>query len=347
MSTRYASRLEQPADGSIEPEFQELFTTIAGTLAAVAEMLDLPAVQVTAVMTDDYRGEVERAWKASEAIDESEDGTYTVDRVGGIAVAKTIPMTNDRSRFRVVFDGTQLGPASDPAAQAVSVLLIAHELTHPLVDRLRWASGAMDGVPMPSRTPFEVARSMVRVAVDEMWADAAANIVLSAMGTAIGQDGQTRPMNIVDAIGDHQRIAVGEVLDSVIHPGWPDLVRSYQMRQIPLERLWSTIGTQTDQTVTMLAHVQAQAMATQRPGPLEAEFAEHPGTRLYLGPMWKRILDTLGDGRLPVLSEFRDAELALLDEGEKAITDMWKRLGLTFDPKPGRAFYIHVTDPAW
>lgn len=60
--------------------------------------------------------------------------------------------------------------------------------------------------------------------------------------------------------------------------------------------------------------------------------------------MWNRILDALGEHTLPALSEFRAAELALLGEGEKAITAMWKQLGLTFDLQPGRVFDIHVTD---
>jgi hypothetical protein len=230
------------------------------------------------------------------------------------------------------------------AAHALAALLVAHELSHPLLDRLRWASGVMEGAMLPSQTPVEFARSITRIAVDELRADMVANVVLGQLVTVTQEDGQTRPSTLVDVVGDDQRLDVGRVLDEIVHPGWPDLVQAYQ--QITLGQMWSAIAMQTDQTVTMLAHVEAQATASERPGPLAAELAEHPGTRLYLGPMWKRILDAVGDRLLPGLSDFRDVELALLDEGEGAITGMWMQLGLTFDLLEERSYYVHVTEPA-
>ncbi|WP_256790284.1 hypothetical protein [Frankia sp. AvcI1] len=299
-------------------------------------------------MADDFRAEVERTWAESDAFGGGDGHPYTVDRVGGgLAVAKTIPMTSDRSRFHIVIDGMQLGEFLDPQEWAYSTTLIAHELVHPLLERLRWASGAMEGVNFPSHTPSEYARSISRCAFDELRADLVAGMVLGQMFTATPQDGAPRPMTIVDVIGDGQRLSVGEVLDDVVYPGWPDLVQSFRTRRIDLERMWSTLVSQTDQAMTLLAHVEAQAVGTDRTGPLEAEFAGHRGTCLYLGPAWGAILDAGRQNPLPTLSEFREQEHALLREGEEAIIQMWERLGLSFeDLAEPRTFYIHVGEPA-
>lgn len=127
MNTRYSPQLEQSEDNLIEPEFQHLFTTVGNFLAVVADTLGVPPVEVAAVVTDDYCGEVERTWASSTVFEDGQSGNYTVERVGGIAVAKTIPVAHDRSRFRIIFNRAQVGPLSDPAVHAKAVLLVAHE----------------------------------------------------------------------------------------------------------------------------------------------------------------------------------------------------------------------------
>jgi hypothetical protein len=67
---------------------------------------------------------------------------------------------------------------------AIGVSLLAHELGHAVLERLRVASGALEGVTFPSVTPWEVARSVTRIAVDELRADRLADTVLPGTGSA-------------------------------------------------------------------------------------------------------------------------------------------------------------------
>lgn len=347
VTERYSPELKCAEGSTIGEEFGKIFTAVGTYLAVIAESLDAPPVAVTTLVAGDFRAEVERAWAESDALEGNAGQRYTADRVGGgIAVAKSIPMARDRSQFRVVIDGAHLREPFDPHESAYVITLIAHELAHPLLDRLRWASGAMAEVFLPSHTPSELARSISRSALDELRADFVAGIVLGQMVSVTQQDGAPRSMTIADVVGEEQRLSVGEVLDDVVHPGWPDLVQSYRTHQIDLQRMWSTLVGQTEQVMILLAHVEAQALGTSRPGPLESEFANHQGARLYLGPTWRKILGAGGQSLLPGLSEFREREYVLLREGEAAIIQMWGALGLTFeDLAEPRTFYIHIGKP--
>ena len=74
----------------------------------------------------------------------------------------------------------------DGAARARKVATMAHELSHPVMTRVRRMSGALDGVIFPSQTLAEVARSSARIDWDEFRAEAMADTVLQAMTTADG-----------------------------------------------------------------------------------------------------------------------------------------------------------------
>jgi hypothetical protein len=262
-------------------------------------------------------------------------------------VAKAIDLSQDGSRFRIVVDASTLGPLDEPYEQLWTLFLLGHELTHTLLDRLRHASGALHGVSFPSHTPVEGARSTVRTAVDELRADMVANGVLASTSvTFTTPDGQSRPVQFTDLHPEGHRGRVAAVLDSVVHPGWPDTIDAYRAGELSLDELRHRILSQTDQTFTLLAHAEAEAMILQRPGALEDECHEHPGARLYLAGAWQRVMHALGDELIPVgLDRFREHELHLLDEGEAALLAMWEQLGLTFDIYQDRTFYIHVAEP--
>jgi hypothetical protein len=110
--------------------------------------------------------------------------------------------------------------------------------------------------------------------------------------------------------------------------------------------MWATIGSGTDQIMTLLAHCEAEAYFLGRPGPLEDECCDHPGAKLYLGPVWKELTTLIKDRPLhPTLEGFGEYELRLLEAGEKALISMWGRLGLTFKEHEDRRFDFRVDAP--
>lgn len=71
-------------------------------------------------------------------------GPFNTERLGGVAVAKNVPLASDCSHVAVVMNRGLLTTVGDYAAQ--TIFLIAHELFHPVLDRLRHQSGVLDGV---------------------------------------------------------------------------------------------------------------------------------------------------------------------------------------------------------
>lgn len=284
------------------PILEQYTTSLAGLFEQVAGEFEVPPLEACIVVADDFSGAVQQAWRDSVCLADAANGEFSADRVGGgKAVAKTIDLSQDGSRFRIVVNASTLGPLDEPGDLLWTLFLLGHELTHTLLGRLRHASGALDGVSFPSQTPVEGARSTIRAAVDELRADMVANGVLASTSvTLTSPDGQTRPVQFTDLHPEGHRGQVAAVLDSVVHPGWPDTVDAYRMGELSLDELHHRILSQADQTFTLLAHAEAEAMMLQRPGALEDECREHPGAQLYLAEAWRRVMNALGDELIPV-----------------------------------------------
>ncbi|WP_344660717.1 hypothetical protein [Catenulispora subtropica] len=338
--------MAQSGHAPVGSEFEQLFEAVGGQVAEVAALLDVPPIEVTAVVADDFRGEVERARASSEESEDYGNTRYNTDRLGSLAVAQTTRLTRDASRCQIVFDRTRLNLLGDPLTSLKTTMFVAHEMAHPLFFRLRAASGAVEASDGPVH-PVDFARAITRNAADEMRCDIVADVVLQRMASLSTPDGQSRPATIADAaFSDGLRISIGEVLDETIYPGWPDLVDKCLAQEVSLDHLWRTVIYQTAEMLNLLAYAQVPARSADIPGPLEAEYAEHPGTRLYLSSTWIRILDAAADTLIVPLDRFRDCENELVTVGEAALLNMWERVGLTFGPSHSNSFHIYVTKPA-
>lgn len=262
-------------------------------------------------------------------------------------MAKNIPMCDDSSRVTIVVNRNVLSTAADESTVS-SIFTLAHELTHPVINRMRAASGVLAGVPFPSRTPTECARSITRIAIDEYWTDCFAGIVLGFFAH-VDRDGERVPLHQGSVMGgvDGYRNQLAHVLESYIHPGWPDLVESYQEHRMSLDVMWGRVVRETDQVFTLLAHAQSSEDGSQTGGPfVDGTTSDNPGVRLYLAPAWKRVMGSLDSMPFTLpLAEFAAADLAVTDAGEVALMTMWETLGLTFDEHEDRSYYIHVTAP--
>ena len=263
-----------------------------------------------------------------------------------MAVAKTIPIGDDHGEVRVIFDSVTWRPGASGDSGLLGLFLAAHEFTHAFIGRLRAASGSMEGVILPSRTPVEVARSIARISTEEFVADIVAGRILATAASAT-VDGESRQLRPADLTGHARGYSdqLGMVLGQTVYPGWPNLVQSYREGHINLETMWSGIAQGTDQAITLIAHAEAEAVLNDGPQPLEEIYADHNGAALYLAPAWTAIRQEMGDSLFPNPEAFRATEGRITDAGGTALLEMWKRLGLTFEINPDRSYVIRVSEP--
>lgn len=309
-------------------------------LSAMAANGNVPSVKITAVLATDFVGAVNRALAANA------QNEYTVERLGGTAVAKNIPIMDDHSEVHIIFDSATWIAGASGESGLLGLFLAAHEFTHAFIGRLRAASGALKGVTFPSRTPVEAARSIARISTEEFVADIVAGRIL-ATAASVTVDGESRPVRPADltVLAAGYSSQLGMVLDQAVYPGWPDLVQSYREYQVDLNTMWSGIVQGTDQSITLIAHAEAEAVLNDGPQPLEDIFAEHKGAALYLAPAWNAIRQQVGDSLFPSPEAFRAIEKRITDAGEAALLEMWKSLGLTFEINVDRSYAIHVSEP--
>jgi hypothetical protein len=328
-------------DAEVVDHFSSTVRYAHQVISLVPQFADVPSTKVKTVITSDFVTTVQRV------LDDSgqQSDPYAVERLGGCAVAKTMRTSNDYSAYTVVFDAAQWSADSNPLSP-LGLLLAAHEMSHVMLGRSRWASGALEGVIFPSATPVEAARSMVRTAVEEIRADVLAATALG-ITVSVTVDGESRPCRPGDLLGhDAYRRKLTAVVDGNVYPGWPDTVQRYRTRQISLDQMWKRIGQATDQVLTLLAHCEAETHFTEESTVFDGSIAEHPGVKLYLQPTWDPIMETLAaQGLLPEFAATRLAEVELLDVAEAAVIALWKRLGLTMDIREDRQYAIWVHEP--
>ncbi|MEU8296102.1 hypothetical protein AB0C04_02285 [Micromonospora sp. NPDC048909] len=313
-------------------------------LQAMANESSCPPINVTAILADDFVSAVESAQHRAGIAD---GRPFALERIGGLVSAKNVPTARDYSTVEIVFNSELWEASNDsPMAEGIRLWIALHELAHPVFGRLRHASGALDGVPFPSHTPSEVARSMIRVAVEEMRCDQIVDRILSNVASVRRPDGEELPLRLgmLHDLGYCQ--AVIEALDERVYPGWPDLVEDYQYHQLSLDEMWARLATSTDGMLTLLGRAHAEALSVDYPGPLSNEAATSPGTQLYLGPMWGRIVAAaMNQPLIPSLDTFAQLEAELLDEGENAIHEMWRKLGVEVEELGDRKFALWISEP--
>lgn len=311
-------------------------------ITSVSQFGEVPLTKVDVLITSDFVASVQRV------LDNNGHGgdPYKTERLGGAAVAKAIRTSDDYSAHTVVFDAAQWQVGAN-SLSPFGVVLAAHEMSHVMLGRSRWASGALEGVVIPSVTPVEAARSMVRTAVEELRADILAGSVLALVASTT-LDGETRPSRPGDLIGhDCYRKQLAEVLTGNVYPGWPDAVQHYRTHQMTLDRMWQHIGQSTDQVLTLLAHCQAEVhFAEKSTDVFDQSLGQHRGAQLYLQPTWDPIIEVLeSQGVIPDFADTRAAELELLEVAEEAVLALWGRLGLTVEVMEEGRYSIWVSEP--
>jgi hypothetical protein len=320
-------------------EFRSTARLIFSGYAALRTRLGIPASRVTAILADDFVGEVQQRIPFG--------GVFEAERVGGArAIAKNLCLTDDCSEVAVVFDAESWRGPSDDVDRLFRATIIGHELAHVIQARASRASGAMDGVELPSVTPYEGFRSASRILANEYRADALAEVVVGAMAS-VEINGEPRPF-ATWFYRDRSYINALVGLLSAAHPSWPDLVDRYRNWEIPIEEMFGTLASEIDQTLTLLVHAQAFADAAGGTGDLlgKPEIEPLAAVRLYLAEPLKPFIDLIRDApALASLSDTRDLEGELVRVGLGAHLEIYRRLGITPRDLPRPDVWIDVSEP--
>jgi hypothetical protein len=307
-----AAQLDVDTPG-LDAETAERFTAAARSAAVVFAGVarnygvDLPDIRL--IGTLDFQATVDDLLQQVHGPGEP---TYTTDRLGGTAVGKNIPLNDDCSKSTVVMFAGPWMPGAEARGLAVGLNLLAHELAHSVLERLRVASGALEGVTFPSNSPRPAARSITRIAVDELRADRIADVVLS-LSASKTVDEKEVPLHLSDTelFGPTSyREQLAELLVTRVYPGWRDSVNEYRIRGITLEELMRRLVSEAGQMMTAIAHAQAEALSTPENGELFVPpAAGQPGAAL-IGSVWEEVMTVSAEHPfIPDLHQFRAAEL--------------------------------------
>lgn len=299
---------------------------------------EIPASSIVAVLADDFAAEVEHHQPFG--------GRFDTARVGGsITVGKNLDQASDASAVVIVLDAS-FWRDDDPASRMRALVILAHELAHPMLSRASHAAGAMDGVELPSVTPREGARSGARIMADEYRADRLAEMVAGELGS-IEVAGITRPHRTwITSESDY-----GDALATALaaaHPGWPDTVDRYRDHQITIEEMWGAIVQAVDQTLTLLFHAQALADAADSGVEILAlpELRDLPAVRLYLAGSLAPFIELVRvTPPLVHLRETRKVVERFAEVGATAHFEIWRRLGIRPRDLPRPSVYLDVDEP--
>lgn len=318
-------------------EFRALALLIFSAYRQQRERLRIPAARVTAVLADEFEQEVRR-WLPF--------GDFEAERIGGQAVGKNLCQDSECRDIVIVFDAALWREPGDEVDRLFRAAIIGHELAHPIQSRAAYASGAMDGVELPSITPHEAFRSAGRILANEYRADRLAELVVGQMATADLGDGP-RPYATWNFRNTSYMDALIAQL-SAAYPAWPDLVDRYRDWEIPLEAMFVGLATQIDQTLTLLFHAQAFADAAGADQLLldSPQLAALPASRLYLAPALAPFMAVVR--QTPILTSLvatRAAEAEFTRQGLAAHLEIFSRLGITPRDLPRPSVYIDVTSP--
>jgi len=335
-------------EGVLE-DFESYARVVFTLLDKVRENAGIPESEVTLILANDLTATVQERIRSFS--DENE--SFSPERIGGIVAAKNLPQSPDYSSVAIVFDAAWWTVESDPRGfeKTHQLFLIAHELSHPMLQRARHCSGALDGVILPSFTGGEVARSLTRVLADEYRADVIADLIVRQFASA-KIEGEVRTAGAREIFGQgHIESASAAVAQA--YPLWPDIVQSFREWQIDPSTMWSKIVGNMEQTLTAIVHAQAVADAAKAAdeaafGPTlldEEPISSMPARRLYLDPI-KILLEALRNQ--PVLPPFHETKVLdaqLVKTGESAFIETWANLGLTIEERENRQWALWVSAP--
>jgi hypothetical protein len=321
-------------------DFTALVPAVGPAFGKIAEVSGIDQLAVECVLADQFVKAVESRMRR---FGDSDQGPYTTERVGGFAVAKNLSQVEDESKVAIVFDAS-MWTGTDGAARARKAATMAHEVSHPVMTRVRRMSGALDGVIFPSQTLTEVARSSARIDWDEFRAESFADMVLQEMATADEPGGGTHPLRLAE-ISLAGYVEQAQMQLGAAYPAWADRVQEYREGRKTLADMWYSTLRDLGEMRTLIAATMG-CMGVDSTEPIDPTVSSLPAYQLYFGKPWEAYIDAMG--RLPLVTtpvNHRDVEREILEAGEASFRKALIALGLTADDLPDRQCEVHVTEP--
>jgi len=272
---------------------------------------------------------------------------FTSERPFGHVAAKNLVQDDLHEHIVIVFNASDWcrEMSCTGNGKLLQLALIAHELAHPFLARMRQASGAAIGVVYPSITPSESARSLSRIIIDEYYADFLADLIVCQLCTKT-VNGESSPAHVWDVLGQPSLESLKHHISdaATVFPGH---VNNYRTRQIPLEDMWGKVLTATEHLFTMYIHARALADATGEKIPIldSPEIKALPFVQKHIPESTYNFLNKFREHN-PLLSvnNWREMENDVVPAGEIAFREIWQRLGLTFaEAGDQRPFRINVS----
>lgn len=311
---------------------------LCNALADIASNLSVPPFDLTVVLSGDLTA----------SINEHGEAGFQPERLGGMVAGKTLPATADHAAMTIVLDAATPPEDVPPFWATLSrIHILAHEYGHAMIGRLRAVAGTKPAAPTTRmQTPSEAAAVIAYRSAEEFQCDWLAHAVLQTVG--FGTDG-SNPVKLADLglgtmIGDGYREHLAEVVDTMVHPGWPELVDAYRHRRIDLVTMFSRLVRETEQVMTLVAHADAVAQASSNAPVLNA-LAGHRGVDLYLAQAWepvRKVLDEVPGP--PCADDFATVDQDLQTAGE-GLVEMWSRLGVRGHVTDDGQLYLTVSEP--
>lgn len=278
------------------------------------------------------------------------EARFTSERPFGHVAAKNLSQDDSHDHVIIIFNASDWSRemSSTGDGKLLQLALIAHELAHPYLMRMRSASGAAKDVIYPFITPTETARSLTRIIIDEYYADSLAALIVNHLCTKT-INGASSPAHIWDIFGQTYLESLKQHISKAgeVFPGY---VNSYRTRQIPLEEMWGNVQSATEHLFVMYIHARALADATGEEVLIfdSPEIKQLPFMQRYTQGSTTTFLNRFRR-HSPLLSvdSWRKMEEDVIPAGELAFKEIWRRLGLEFqETAPQKSYKIIVSAPA-
>jgi hypothetical protein len=304
----------------------------AALASAAAEVWEAPSFELTIVLSGDLAA----------SIADREVG-FTPERLGGGTVGgTTIPVHRDYSVVEM-FVGA---PAGDDFDQLEWIHTVLHEYGHVILGRLRAAAGTRPPYPTRDQTLPEMSAILAYEAADEYRCELLSDFWMKRLQQAgvLSSSDPSVTISLEFLVQDQYCNALTDLLDSVVHPGWPDLVDSHIDGDIDIVTMFNQLVAETGHLLKMLGYSDALERTAGR-GRILNHLPEHLGASLYLAPAWDPIVELLESTPfIPKLSEFADVDTRLQALGQ-GIVRMWQTLGITGHLTVGNSLAVEVEPP--
>ncbi|NBM21004.1 hypothetical protein [Streptomyces sp. GC420] len=304
----------------------------AALASAAADVWEAPPFELTIVLSGDLAA----------SIADREVG-FTPERLGGGTVGgKTIPVQRDYSVVEMLVGA----PTGDDFDQLEWIHTVLHEYGHVILGRLRAAAGTRPSYPTRDQTLPEMAAIWAFEAADEYRCELLSDHLMKGLQQAgvLSSPDPSATISLELLVQDRYCSTLTHLLDSVVHPGWPDLADSCLDGNIDIVTMFNQLVAETGHLLKMLGYADALERTAGR-GRILDHFLEHLGASLYLAPAWDPIVELLESTPfIPTLSEFADVDTRLQSLGQ-GIVRMWETLGITGYLTAGNRLAVEVEPP--